>query len=427
MKNLLEFFLKVSKLTTLKRTGWVWRGINDPETVAEHSLRVAFFAFVLGTSAGLRVKKMLEMAILHDICEAYSGDLTPFYGILPKDPKKRKEMLQRWIRLPQNQKVSLVKNRVSIEKKSLLRVIKGLSKKTQMNILALWLDFENGLSPEGRFVKQIDKIEAMLQAIEYFGTGPDTPVVGWWEEVEELVDHPLLAGFVKAIHHHLYNKEKTPYDRSLEFLSQVGKLKRKPRPIWLLRKVKDPSSEANHAFMLTIMSWIFARENRPGLSIEKILKMGLCSRLGFVGQDKTLTRYDKVLKAAKTEEERRTILKKWIRHSIGDKRELFLSSYNGEKQALQRLVAKLEPSLRKEILYLWEEFKSNQTPEARFVNQVYVAEVLLRALQYWAGDKKFAIEPWWEMAFEFSDSNINLEFMAALKKKFYKTSKDLFS
>jgi putative hydrolases of HD superfamily len=423
MKDLLKFFLAVSKLTTTLRTGWVWRNIPDPETIAEHSFRLAFFAWILGANSGLRVRKMIEMAIIHDICEAYTGDLTPYYGILPKNAKKRKEMLQRWIRLPQNEKASLVKNRVSLEKKALLKLIKPLDSQTRARIFSLWSDFEHGVSPEGRFVKQIDKIEAMLQAIEYFGTGPDTPVVGWWEEVEELVDHPVLAKFVKSIEASFYRKERSEFDRILDFLSQVGKLKRKPRPIWLLRKVKNPNSEANHTFMFTLMAWVFAKmKEQAQFNIEKVLKMALVSRLGFANHDKALTRYDKILKTAKTPAQKKAVLEKWIRYSIGEKRELFRASYREEKKALSKLVGGLDSQLQSEILRIWEEFKGNQTLEARFVNQIYVLEVLLRALQYWAEDKKFAIEPWWEMAFEFSDSGISLEFMAELERYFYTPS-----
>ena len=62
--------------------------------------------------------------------------------------------------------------------------------------------------------------------------------------------------------------------------------------------------------------------------------------------------------------------------------------------------------------------KKNQTQEARFVNQVYVLELLLQALLYWSEDKKFPIKPWWEWAFEHSDSPLSIEFMDALEKKF---------
>lgn len=414
----MSFFIAVSRLNTIRRTGWVWRNVPNPETIAEHSFRLAFLAWTLGTVAGLQTKKMIAMAVLHDICEAYTGDLTPYYGIVPHDGKKRKAMLQRWIRLPQSKKASLVKARVAMEKKALSKLVKDLDPKTRASVFLLWQDFENGLSPEGRFVKQLDKIEAMLQAIEYFGTGPNTPVVGWWEEVEELVDHPVLTRFVKSIEEHLYYKKKSEFDGTLEFLYDVGKLKRKPRPIWLLRKVKEPNSEANHLFLLAVMTWILSKEKKPGLSVDRVLKLALACRLGFVHQQKGATTYDKALRGLRTDAQKTAALAKWIRDSVGEKKKLFLSSYTQEKKSLQKLVARLEPRLKKEILYAWEEFKQNRTAEARFVNQVYMLESLLRALQYWEQDKKFSIEPWWEWAFESSDNSLSQEFLELLEERF---------
>ena len=46
LQNLLEFFLKISDLTRLKRTGWVRSGVRDPETVAGHMFRMAVMAML---------------------------------------------------------------------------------------------------------------------------------------------------------------------------------------------------------------------------------------------------------------------------------------------------------------------------------------------------------------------------------------------
>lgn len=430
MKTLLEFFITVSKLGILKRTGWVWRGVKDPETVAEHSFRLTFFTWLLGQGIHLNMKRALVMALFHDLCETYAGDLTPHYGTpnhkkikAVSQSKEREELLKRWIRLSQKEKIRASQLRKSAERKALLMLVRSLPPSLRQEVFGLWVDFENGLSVEGKFVKQLDKLEVLLQAIEYFGTGSDTFVTAWWEEAEEVVDHPVLVQFLHDIQSQLYDKKKARADGILPFLMDVGKLKRKPRPIWLIRKVKNPNSEANHTFMLTLMAWMFAKgKDRAHLDIEKVLKMALASRLGFVNHDQALTRYDTALKTARTQAQKKVVLEKGIRHSIKEKKELFFASYKKEKKALDKLVEKLEPRLKSEILYFWNELKSNQAPEARFVNQIYVLEVLLRALQYWAKDKKFAIEPWWEKAFEFSNSSINLEFMAELEKHFYSSS-----
>ena len=112
-RNLIKFLLKISELKEMQRTGWVWRGVKNPETIAEHSFGTAFLTWVLGRKTKLNVQKMIEMGIIHDICEVYAGDLTPYYGIIPRDKGKRKEMLMRWVRLSQKEKISFAKKKWS--------------------------------------------------------------------------------------------------------------------------------------------------------------------------------------------------------------------------------------------------------------------------------------------------------------------------
>ncbi len=43
----------------MKRRGWVLRGAKDPETVAEHTFRMAIMAWILGEKKGLNTEKIL--------------------------------------------------------------------------------------------------------------------------------------------------------------------------------------------------------------------------------------------------------------------------------------------------------------------------------------------------------------------------------
>ena len=47
LMELLKFFLKISSLTRLKRTGWVRCGVNGPETVAAHMYRMALMGLLV--------------------------------------------------------------------------------------------------------------------------------------------------------------------------------------------------------------------------------------------------------------------------------------------------------------------------------------------------------------------------------------------
>jgi putative hydrolase of HD superfamily len=69
VSDLTDLLLKVGKLKSIKRTGWGRGKFQDPESVAEHSFRVAFLALLLGDELGLDKNKLFEMAFLHDVEE----------------------------------------------------------------------------------------------------------------------------------------------------------------------------------------------------------------------------------------------------------------------------------------------------------------------------------------------------------------------
>ena len=75
MKNTtVDVLLKVGRLKSIKRTGWVRSGMPDPESVAAHTFRVCFLVLVLADRLKLNRQKLLEMGLLHDIEEAVTGD-----------------------------------------------------------------------------------------------------------------------------------------------------------------------------------------------------------------------------------------------------------------------------------------------------------------------------------------------------------------
>jgi putative hydrolase of HD superfamily len=416
MKNILNFLIEVSKLKRIPRTGWVWLGVKEPETIAEHTFRMAIAAWVLAYNKNLRIDKIIKTALFHDICEVYAGDITPYFGLLPEDEKKRYEVLKRWVRLPRKEKEKRAKEKFKIEKSSLLKLIKNLDIKPKEEILTSWLDFEKRISREGRFVKQVDKIETMLQAIEYFGTGEDTPVIGWWEEVEELVEDPDLLKFLKVIEKKIYRKPRKIEDSKelegiLDFILKVGKLKGKKRKELIFGWTGDFDTVANHTFMLTLSALIFSKKLDLKLDEKKLLKMALSHELSEVySKEKTLFPF-----WYKKENEN---FNKWIRLSKKEKKARFIKDYKRKKRALKKLVKCLPKTLRKEIIDLWENFKTCKSKEGNFLSQVYAIETLLEALQRWKENKKFPIHPLWEWTLEIVDQPQLLEFCEIMKERF---------
>lgn len=405
----------------MPRTGWGLMGIKNPETIAEHTFRMAIAAWLLGEKKNLNIKRVIKTALSHDLCEVYAGDVTPFFywDNLNREKKHEEKILLRGVRISQKEKEKRGKIKFEKEKKSLLKLIKFLKPGPKKEIFSSWFDFEKRISKEGKFVKQVDRIETLLQAIEYFGTKEDVGGTSWWEGTEEIVDDPLLLELLKTIQKKFYTKkkQKSELGNILDFLLEVGKLKKLPRKGWVLRGVKNPETMANHIFTLSLMAWLFGEENIPKLNIEKLLKMTLCHQLPAIYAGDRSS-YDKILKN-KSEKEKREILKRWIRFSKKEKAKSFLEEYKKEKAALKKLTLRLEPALKAEIIQLWEEYKTASTPEGRFLNQLRVLTVLLQALQYRQEDKTFSIDTFWEWALEISDGPMNFEFMEELKKKFH--------
>lgn len=418
--DLLSFFLSSSLLKSIPRTGWVWEGIENPETIAEHCFRVTFFAWVLGAKANLQQSRLLPMALTHELCEIHAGDMTPYFDILPEDEEEKQKVLQRWVRLSQKKKEILSRKKFDLEKKALDRVLDPLSPLLQERLLSLWMEYEKGSSLEGKFVKQIDRVEALLQGIEYLGPKPDSILVGWWEGTEEIVDHPILRAFLKTIEHRLYENKASDMDGELAFLMEVGKLKRRPRRGWIIRDVQNPETMANHTFSHALMAWILSWEAEIVLNRDRILKMCLL-RLLCHSRLEEESPFDNLLRKAKTQEERRYILGKWIRSSSREKRVRNEKRYLEEEKTLRQIIAPLDSLLQEEMLSCKKEYGENKTSEARFTNQAYVLEILLRAFQYAEEDTNFDIKPWWEWASESIDNSVFAKLMNAMDKRFAKT------
>jgi len=147
MDDILEFARKISELKKLKRTGWILKRVKAPESVADHSFMLAVLAYVYSKNLGLDADKCVRMALLHDICEVYAGDI-------PNRVRKKDKPM------PDGMKRKL-------EKDGLGKIIATLPKGLADEIRKLWDEFEAGKSGEAKLVKDLDKVEMCMQALAY--------------------------------------------------------------------------------------------------------------------------------------------------------------------------------------------------------------------------------------------------------------------
>src|SRR6516162_4869746 len=138
MNDLLSFLSRVGRLKDLRRAGWVRKGLPDPESVADHSFRTAVLALALAEEMGVDPDRLLRLVILHDLPESDPevGDITPFCGV-DRDEKRRGE-------------------RAAME-----RLCAG-----RPELLACWLEYDAGETPEARAAHELDALEMALQARE---------------------------------------------------------------------------------------------------------------------------------------------------------------------------------------------------------------------------------------------------------------------
>ncbi|MCK9330096.1 MAG: HD domain-containing protein [Candidatus Cloacimonetes bacterium] len=141
--NLFSFYLILSELKSLFRQGWLQAKISKDicETVAEHSFSMTMLAiYLLNEFPELDNQKVIKMCLIHDLAEAIIGDITP------NDTTNQKD-------------------KFSLEKQAISKIFTHFHNGDYW--IELWNEFESRQSNESIFVKDIDKLDMLLQSLIY--------------------------------------------------------------------------------------------------------------------------------------------------------------------------------------------------------------------------------------------------------------------
>lgn len=143
MDELVTFLFEIGQLKRVARSGWWLAGVNDPESVAEHSFRCAWVGWLLARRAGADAGKVALMCLLNDLHEARTNDLH--------------KVAQSYVDYPQ------------AEARAFHDQVAKLPEGPELT--ALFDEFQSGKSPEAILARDADRLECAFQAVEYVRAG----------------------------------------------------------------------------------------------------------------------------------------------------------------------------------------------------------------------------------------------------------------
>ncbi|MFJ2905653.1 HD family hydrolase [Streptomyces sp. NPDC091279] len=138
------FLWEAGTLKAARRTGWWMAGVRDPESVAEHAWRTSVMASVIATLEGADAARAAHLAVWHDSQETRTGDVNHL-----------------------GKKYAAPGDAVAVTADQTA----GMPEVLRTAIRAVVAEYEAGRTPEAVCARDADKLECMLQGLEYKGQG----------------------------------------------------------------------------------------------------------------------------------------------------------------------------------------------------------------------------------------------------------------
>ncbi|OOQ86024.1 HD domain-containing protein [Penicillium brasilianum] len=146
----IPFFHLLERLKTTKREGWRRFGING-ESISDHMYRMSIMTMFAPPelASKLNIQHCTKMALIHDMAESLVGDITPVDKDVTKAEKARREA-----------------DTMDYITETLLGKVPGGVLSAQ-EIKRVFQEYEDNVTLEAQFVHDIDKMELLLQMVEY--------------------------------------------------------------------------------------------------------------------------------------------------------------------------------------------------------------------------------------------------------------------
>ena len=153
VEGLTDFLYEMGLLKRYRRTGWWVAGVDDPESIAEHSFRTAVIGYLLAVLEGADPARTAALCLFHDTQETRIGDV-PLIG-------------KGYVATTPNPEVTADQ-------------VAGLPAEVGRAVRDLVGEYEARETTEARLAKEADKLECLLQAREYQAQGHGD-VAAWIE------------------------------------------------------------------------------------------------------------------------------------------------------------------------------------------------------------------------------------------------------
>lgn len=192
LNSLLEMF----ELKDERRTGWVLRHIDEPESVAAHTWGTATLCLLYADRVGLDHQEVVSMALIHDLAEARTGDVAT--------------------RAEQGQQEVTAAEKEAAERKAITDLLTPFE---DSELLSLWEEYEARDSRTAQFVKDMDLIDNCLQALKYEREGryDESEANEHFSEFENLDEFFATAAprFQTALGEELFDQIKAEYEQEI--------------------------------------------------------------------------------------------------------------------------------------------------------------------------------------------------------------------
>ncbi|WP_433350960.1 HD domain-containing protein [Micromonospora sp. CA-111912] len=142
----MRFIFEADVLKRAARTGWWFAGVKHPETIAEHSHRTALIGIILAAMEGADPARVTMLCVLHDTQETRTTDLP--------------HIAKRYLTAAPNTTITADQ-------------VADCPPAVTDTITAAVTEYEAGETLEAIAARDADKLECLVQAVEYRHQGID--------------------------------------------------------------------------------------------------------------------------------------------------------------------------------------------------------------------------------------------------------------